>query len=86
MIFKKIVSNRNKKLLNLHKNKRFCEDINGDLNKRFDISNYEIEGPLTRDNNKKVFGLMKDVLDRKIMTNFVAFRPKTCTHSNATVN
>lgn len=31
------------------KTKDNCEDINGSVNKRFDISNCKIEGSLTRD-------------------------------------
>ena len=33
-----------------------------------------------------MIGLTKDVLDRKIMTNFVAFRPKTVSHYNGGIN
>ena len=47
------------------------------IKKRFDTSNYEVNRPLTTVKNKKVIGLMKDELGRKIMTEFVALRPKT---------
>ena len=49
----------------------------GDVKKRFDISNYEVNRPLSTGKNKKVIGLMKDELRGKIMTEIVAFRPKT---------
>ena len=46
------------------------------LQKRYDTSNYEINRPLPIGKNKKVIGLMKDELRRKIMKEFVALRPK----------
>ena len=45
--------------------------------KTFDTSNYEFDRPLPKGKNKKVIGLMKDELGGKIMTEFVAVRPKT---------
>ena len=59
------------------KTKDFYENIADDAKKRFDISNYEINRPLPKGKNKKVIGLMKDELGGKIMTEFVAVRPKT---------
>ena len=53
------------------------EDIAKDVEKRFDTSNYEVNRSLPIGNNKKVIGLMKDELGGKIMTEFVALRPKT---------
>ena len=53
------------------------EDIAKDVEKRFDTSNYEVNRSLPTGNNKKVIGLMKDELGGKIMTEFVARRPKT---------
>ena len=53
------------------------EDIAKDVEKRFDTSNYEVNRSLPTGNNKKVIGLMKDELGGKIMTEFVALRPKT---------
>ena len=44
---------------------------------RFGSLNYEINRPLPIAKNKKVIELMKDKLGRKIMTEFVALRPKT---------
>ena len=46
-------------------------DLTGDVEKRFDTSNYETERPLPIRKNKKVIGLMKDELGK-----FVALRPK----------
>ena len=54
----------------------FYKDIANDVEKRFDTSNYEINRPLPTGKNKKVMGLMKDELGRKIMTELCALRPK----------
>ena len=56
------------------------EDIADDIEKIFDTSNYEIDRPLSKGKNKKVIGLMKDELRRRIMTEFIALRPKTYTY------
>ena len=58
----------------------FYEDIADE--KRFDTSNYkcnsiESNRPLRKEKNKKVIGLMEDELGGKIVTEFVALRPKT---------
>ena len=53
------------------------EDITNSVEKIFDTSNYEIDRPMPTGKNKKVIGLMKDEFGRKIMTKFVALRPKT---------
>ena len=53
------------------------EDITDDFGKRFDTPNYEVNRTLPTRNNKKVIGLMKVELGGKIMTEFVALRPKT---------
>ena len=53
------------------KTEDFYEDIADDVPARFDTS-----GPLPVGLNKKVIGLMKDELGGKIMTEFVALRPK----------
>ena len=55
----------------------FYEDIANDVENRFDTSNYEVNRPLHMGKNKKVIGLMKDELGRKIITEFVTLRPKT---------
>ena len=55
----------------------FDEDIANDVEKRFDTSNYECDRPLPIGKNEKVIGLMKDEFGGKIMTEFVALRPKT---------
>ena len=44
----------------------FCKDIANGNDKRFDISNYEVNRPLPTRKNKKVIGLMKDELGGKI--------------------
>ena len=59
------------------KTEDFYEDIANDVEKEFDTSNYEVGRPLLTRRNKKVIGLMKDELGGKIMTEFVALRPKT---------
>ena len=61
----------------LIKTEDFYKDIEDDVEKRFDTSNYEINRPLPTGKNKKVIGLKKDELRGKIMTEFVALRPKT---------
>ena len=60
------------------KTKDFFEGISSDVEKWFDTSNYnkkdKISLPLEK--NKKVPGLFKDELGGKIITEFVALRPK----------
>ena len=53
------------------------EDIADDVEKRVDTSNYEVNRLLSAGKNKKVIGLMKDELGRKLMIQFAALRPKT---------
>ena len=55
----------------------FYKDIANDVEKRFDTSNYECDRPLPTGKNKKVIGLMKDKLGGRVITEFVALRPKT---------
>ena len=59
------------------KTKDFYKGIANDVEKRFDTSNYEVNRLLPIGKNKKVIGLIKDELGGKIMTEFVALRPKT---------
>ena len=56
----------------------FYEDIAGDVKARFHTSSYSCSciHPLPIGVNKKVIGLMKDKLGGRIMTEFVALRPK----------
>ena len=55
----------------------FYEDIASDVENRSDTSNYEVNRPLPMGKNKKVIGLMKVELRRKIITEYVTLRPKT---------
>ena len=50
------------------KTENVYEDIVDDVENKFDTSKYEV--------NKKVIRFMKDELGRKIITEFVAIRPK----------
>ena len=59
------------------KTEDFYKDISNDVEKRFDTSNYEVNGPLPTGKNKKLIGLMKHELGGKIITEFVTLRPKT---------
>ena len=56
----------------------FFQDISNDVGKWFDRSNYDKNDkiPLPIGKNKKVPGLFKDELGGKIITEFVALRPK----------
>ena len=47
--------------------KDFYKDILNDFQKRFNTSKYVIERLLPKGWNKKLIGLMKDELDRKII-------------------
>ena len=59
------------------KTEDFYKDIANDVEKRFDTSNYECDRPLSTGKNKKVIGLMQDELGGRVITEFVALRPKT---------
>ena len=64
------------------KTEDFYEDIEDDVEKRFDTSNCECSSvesnrPSPTGKNKKMIGLMKDELGGKIITKFEAYRPKT---------
>ena len=60
----------------------FFEDINNDNERWFDTSNYDRNDkiPLQIGVNKKVTGMFKDELGRKIMKDLFAFRAKTYTY------
>ena len=58
------------------KSEDFYEDITDDIPARFDTSGYCPNRPLPVGLNEKVIGLLKDELGGKIMTEFVALRPK----------
>ena len=60
----------------------FFEDINNDVERWFDTSNYDKNDkrPLPMGMNKKVIGLFKDELGGKIMKEFCALRAKTYTY------
>ena len=68
--------NTNSFIVNI-KTEDFYKDIEDDVEKRFDTSNYECNRPLRIGKNKKMIGLVKDELGGKIMIKFVALRPKT---------
>ena len=53
------------------------KEIAKDVETRFDTSNFELERLLLKGKNKKVIGLMKDKLGRKIMIKFVRLTAKT---------
>ena len=53
------------------------KDIAEDVETRFDTSNYELNRPIPKGKNKKVTGLIKDKLGRKIMKEFIGLREKT---------
>ena len=59
------------------KTEDFNKDIADDVEKRFDTSNHEVNRSLPIGKNRKVIGLMKDELGRKIMTEFAALPAKT---------
>ena len=59
------------------KKENFYKNIAGDVEKRFDTSNYEVDRPLPIAKNKKVIGKFKDELGGAIITEFVALRPRT---------
>ena len=73
----------------IHKNDIYeddtYKDLAEDVESRFDTSNYDLEcnsidRPLPNGKNKKVIGLMKNELVRKIMAKFIGLRAKTYSH------
>ena len=53
------------------------KDIAEDVKTRFDTSNYELDRPFPKGENKKVNRLMKDELGGKIIIKSAGFRTKT---------
>ena len=53
------------------------KNIAEDVETRFDTLNYELDRPLPKGKNKKLIGLTKEELGRKIMATFVGLRAKT---------
>ena len=53
------------------------KEIAEDVETRFDISNQELESPLSKGTNKRVVWLMTDELRGKILNLFVGLRVKT---------
>ena len=53
------------------------KDIAEDVETRFDTSTYELDRPFPKGKNKKVIGLMKDELGRKVITKSVGLIAKT---------
>ena len=64
------------------KTEDFYEDIANDVEKWFNTSNSDEDDkrPLPIDENKKVIGLFKDELGRKIMKEFIGLTVKTYTY------
>ena len=60
------------------KTEDFFQDISNDVEKWFDTSNYDKNDkrPLPTRKTKKVPGLFKDELGEKLITEFIALRPK----------
>ena len=58
----------------------FYKDIANDAKIRFDTSSYDVSRPSPKGKNKKVIELMKDKSGGKIMTEFVALWPETCSY------
>ena len=60
------------------KTEDFYKDIDNDVKRWYDTANYDEndKSSLPIGKNKKVIGLFKDELGGKIMTEFIALRPK----------
>ena len=56
------------------------KDIAGNVELRFDTSNFQIDSPLLKGKNKKVNGLMKDELGGQIMKEFVELTVNICSY------
>ena len=56
----------------IHKKKHdIYKDIAKDVESRFNTSNYELDRRLSKEKNKKVVGLIKDELDKEVITKFL---------------
>ena len=53
------------------KTEDFYKDITNNVEKRFDMSNYEVDRPLSIGKNKKAIGLMNDELGGRVLMEFV---------------
>ena len=62
------------------KTKNLYVDTTKGVETRFGTSNYKFDRPLPKEKIKKNIRLMKDELCGKIMTEFAALRPKTCSY------
>ena len=58
----------------------FYKDISDDVKTRFDTSYYKVNRLLPLGKYKNVMKFLKDILGGKIMTEFVALRPKNCSY------
>ena len=47
-----------------------------DIERRFDISNYEVDSPSSISKNEKIWGMLKDELGGVIGKEFIGLRPK----------
>ena len=54
-----------------------CKDITGDVETRFEISNFKIDRPLPKGKNKNVIGLVKNELGGQITKGFADLKAKT---------
>ena len=64
------------------KTKEFYKDINPDIEKRFDTSDYPSNHPsgIKTGLNSKVLGMFKDEASRKQIVVFVGLRAKLCSY------
>ena len=56
------------------------QDFAEDVEVRVDISNYDVNRPQPKRENKKVISVMKDELGRKIIKEFVGLRTQDYRH------
>ena len=58
----------------------FIVHVKKDVETRFDTSNFELDRPLPKGENKEVTGIMEDELGGQIMKEFVGLGAKTYRH------